>query len=104
MWRQKTNKGRVVYERKIHKFGWCDAARIIRNLNNEDLTWSENDRKCLLEVHFRVIRGWAASGMSMAEMVELDTFGLYDQLVRFNRFYGYSGGRFGGSGATRDYD
>lgn len=37
IWRQRTNKGRVVYDRPLHPFRWSDCKRITDNLFNYTL-------------------------------------------------------------------
>lgn len=106
-----TRKGRVVYDRKPHTFRWCDARRIVRSLDSSPGRDDVRQLLCFLELVDRVLDFLPLEIASKTIEIEPPEqfsaeFGrfLIETAIAeaFTEFDGFSGGNFGGGGATRD--
>lgn len=85
MWKHRTNKGRVVYDRKLNLFECRDVERITRRVGCS-----------VLYIPFDL---WT----NYVEFFEYHTSRWIDAQERDDIYIEFGGGSFGGGGASRDF-
>lgn len=117
MWKHKTNMGRVVYDRPPTLFRWNDAARITRAIPCRTLlddvfqvfsciATARAALRCLVDAPDVV---WGEFFLSADSAESFDS--LRDSIANLvarvdaqpENFPGFSGGSFGGAGASRSF-
>ena len=99
-WNRRTNRGRVVYDRKSHPFTCNDARRIIGKITEGDEGLSTERFNCyqaiIRRLHIRIVPG--------ISRVSLDIYiGFLVTLLGEARRFRFGGGKFGGGGAQREF-
>lgn len=106
MWRKKTNRGRVVYDRKPSRFTACDVARVVRAVR-----WDFTEDKyteCLIDSLATLLIVFYDRGITFSQIVYtssgLKIIEILDSLAKVWEGKEYAGGTFGfgGAGATRE--
>mgnify|MGYP006291157031 CR=1 FL=1 len=110
-WTHCTKTGRVVYDRAVHKFAWCDAHRIVKKL--PDPIEQERSMGCflgvLIEILAEIDRNPAFLGKAESDDPDEPNFRDAANLLRGKideldaEFPGFGGGEFGGAGASREF-
>lgn len=110
-WAHCTKTGRVVYDRSVHKFAWCDAARIVRKL--PDPVVRERSMGCFLAVLTEILAeidrnpGFqdlpAPASEEALDIRELAVL-MQGEVRRISSSVPeFGGGSFGGAGASRTF-
>lgn len=107
-WAHCTNAGRVVYDRRPTPFKCSDLRRIARKLAARALAAPSGEREAELQCILDVL-----VELELAIAFELEMIGSTPAFVTVrlrqalevinNDFEGFSGGLFGGGGASRDF-
>lgn len=120
MWKEKTNKGRVVYDRPKKYLKYCDLRRLSRAMFDDPRFPGKKEYDCLADVlaymcelFQRGIQGAENEGIQILfdyqitvdrlfELV-LELLGMIDSSTDVSRENFFGGGDFGGAGASREF-
>lgn len=102
MWKNKTNKGRVIYDRKKNIFRCSDVLRISKNVF-PDMISEENssDSACLASVLDITIDTIIRIGDEETRRA-VESY-LRQRIKDLRRTFSFAGGLTGGAGATREF-
>jgi len=101
----RTTRGRVVYNRKIHFFSWCDVRRIVGKVQDPA---GEYQEYCQLNAAFqliaKIVHLLSDEGAEAAVQLEMELDKLAQEKLSSYRPSDFGGGEFGGAGVTRFWD